>query len=192
MAQPIPANAPSALYRRLLDEEARVELIDGEAVVHAAPGMLHGFGMSGLGSDLYQAYQRGRGGPGGWWILFEVDVDVEPGVQAYRPDIAGWKRERVTRIPSQRPVPIIPDFACEVLSPSNPHWDLGPKKAGYARAGVPWYWILDPSSPRLTAHELVSGDYRPVGTVTLDASGSLPPFADLVVDLREIFPLQQE
>lgn len=188
MAQPLPLD-PIALYRRLLEADARVELIDGEVVVHAAPGMLHGFGTSGLGSDLYQAYQRGRGGPGGWWILQEVDIEMERGVQAYRPDIAGWRRERVTVIPASRPVPIVPDFVCEVLSPSNARWERGAKRDGYARAGVLHYWLLDPESQVLEAFALSGGGYRLLGTVTRESPGALEPFPALRIDLKEIFPI---
>lgn len=31
----------------------------------------------------------GRGGPGGWWILPEVEVEVELGADVVRPDVAG-------------------------------------------------------------------------------------------------------
>jgi Uma2 family endonuclease len=192
VAQPIFAPRPIDIYRRLLDEDVRVELIDGEVIVHAAPGMLHGFGASGVGSDLYQAYQRGRGGPGGWWILDEVDVYLEEALQAYRPDIAGWRRERVPRIPQERPISIVPDFVCEVLSASNARWELGPKRDGYRRAGVRWYWILDPRERKLDAHELADGEYRHVGSVTAEEPGALPPFEAVRLVMSEIFPIEGE
>jgi Uma2 family endonuclease len=189
VAQPTFPQDPVDVYQRLIDEDVRVELIDGEVIVHAAPGMLHGFGASGIGSDLYQAYQRGREGPGGWWILSEVDVEIESGAQAYRPDIASFRQERVPRIPPDRPVRVVPDFVCEVLSSSNARWDRGPKKAGYARGGVLWYWLLDPAERRLEAHQLVGGVYNVIGVVTREAAGCLPPFEDVRFDMRELFPI---
>ena len=189
MAQPTFPHEPIDVYRRLIEEDVRVELIDGEVVVHAAPGMLHGFGTSGVGSELYQAYQRGRRGPGGWWILSEIDIELDPGAQAYRPDIAGFRQERVPRIPPERPVRLVPDFVCEVLSPSNAQWDRGAKKAGYARGGVLWYWMLDPAERRLEAHQLVSGVYTPAAIVTRETPGCLPPFDDVRFDMSELFPI---
>jgi Uma2 family endonuclease len=190
VAQPIFAPTPDDIYRRLLEEESgHVELIDGEVVVHAAPGMLHSFGASAVGSDIHQAYQRGRGGPGGWWVLIEVDIELRPRAQAYRPDISGWKRERVTRIPEERPVRIRPDWVCEVLSRSTASWDLGSKRDGYAAAEVPWYWVLDPEHRILTAYQLSEGGYRVAGTVTAQAPGNLPPFEAVQFDMTEIFPL---
>lgn len=189
MAQPALPSDPIAVYRRLLDESAaRVELIGGEVVVHAAPGLAHAFGAAAIGADLYQAYQRGRGGPGGWWILPEVDVELAPS-HAYRPDIAGWRVERVPRILPERPVRIVPDFVCEVLSPTNAEWDIGPKRAGYERAGVRWYWILDPIDQRLEALELDGGRYVTSGVVTREAPGSLRPFDAVAIDMREVFPI---
>ena len=177
MTEPAPST-PLDVYLRLLDaeDEPLVELVDGEVVVHAAPGVLHSFGASGLGSDLHQFYQRGRGGPGGWWILFEVDIQLVAAAQCYRPDIAGWRQERVPRIPLQRPLEVVPDFVCEALSPTNAAWDLGPKRAGYHAAKVGWYWILDPDHKTVTAHEWTPGGYRVAGTVTDKHPGSIPPF----------------
>ncbi len=189
MAQPRLLQEPLDVYRRLLDEEVRVELIGGEVVVHTAPGMLHGFGLAGLSSDLYQSYQRGRGGPGGWWILNEVDVLLAPGMQAYRPDIAGWRAARMERVPVERPVAIVPDFVCEVLSPSNAHWERGPKKTGYERAGVSWYWLLDPAARSLEAYERVEGSYRPAGGIDANGTGRICPFEGVLLDMRQLFPI---
>ena len=193
MAQPI-ASGPYDLYLRLLqaDDEPYVELIDGEVVVHASPGMLHSFGASGLGSDLCQAYQRGRGGLGGRWILHEVDLELRPAEQCYRPDLAGWLRERVPSIPRERPLRVVPDFICETLSPSNASWDLGPKRAGYHRARVQWYWVLDPQHKTLTSHEWTEAGYRVVGAITDKSPGALPPFPEVQIDMAQLFPIDEE
>jgi Uma2 family endonuclease len=126
VAQTTLPQEPADLYQRLLEEDFRVELIDGDVVVHAAPGMLHGFGLAGLSSDLHQAYQRRKGGPGGWWILNEVDNELAPARQAYRPDIVGGRQERMQRIPAERPVKIVPDFVCVGTIESNGTGRLAP------------------------------------------------------------------
>lgn len=61
----------------------------------------------------------GRGGPGGWWIFVEVDVALGPH-DIVRPDLADWRRERLPRPGAVRPIPIAPDWVCEVLSPLVP------------------------------------------------------------------------
>jgi Uma2 family endonuclease len=193
MADPA-TSTPEDLYLRLLDmaDEPYVELIDGEVVVHASPGIVHAFGASGLGSDVYQAYQRGRGGPGGWWILDEVDIELVAAKHCYRPDLSGWRQERVPRAPRERPVRIVPDFVCETLSESNAAWDLGPKRTGYHLAKVSWYWVLDPQHKVLTAHEWTEGGYRVAGTVTGKAPGALPPFLEVTIDMGQLFPIEEE
>jgi Uma2 family endonuclease len=193
MARPLPSS-PLDLYRYLLEanDEVHVELIDGEVVVHAHPGIIHSFGCSGLGAEIYFAYQRARGGPGGWWILDEVDIELIAAKQAYRPDIAGWRKERVPKVPTERPVKIVPDWICETLSPSNAGWDLGPKRSGYHKARVHWYWVLDPEHQVLTAYEWESSAYRVAGVVTDKEPGSLAPFDAVRIDMAELFPIGTE
>jgi Uma2 family endonuclease len=40
----------------------------------------------------------------------------------------------------------VPDLIAEVVSPSNPAHGTSVKRAAYARAGVPEYWIVLPES----------------------------------------------
>ena len=98
--------------------ERRLELIDGEFVEKAAPDMPHGNAQSALGAVLRPAFSRKTGGsgpgPGGWW--FGTEVDIQLGDDGFRPDIAGWRRERMPTLTDQRPVILRPDWICEVLS----------------------------------------------------------------------------
>ena len=52
------------------------------------------------------------------------------------PDIAGWRRERMPRLPDVAHLALAPDWLCEVLSPSTETIDRGKKLAIYAREGV--------------------------------------------------------
>ena len=74
MADPAPRRATRA------DLEALPESVVGEiirGVLHTMPRprLRHGSAATVLGADLNGPYQRGRGGPGGWWIV------VEPGIE---------------------------------------------------------------------------------------------------------------
>ena len=42
------------------------------------------------------------------------------------------------------------DLVAEVVSPDDPDWDLVEKRADYAGAGIPEYWIADPRDETLT------------------------------------------
>jgi hypothetical protein len=73
------------------------EFIDGELYVSPRPAGLHTFAASNLGYDLIGPYQRGKGGPGGWWIVDEPELHL--GEDALIPDLAGWRQERMTVYP---------------------------------------------------------------------------------------------
>ncbi|MCC6551534.1 MAG: Uma2 family endonuclease [Polyangiaceae bacterium] len=72
------------------------EILGGELVRKAMPSGLHGLGQSQVVSQIGGAYNRRAGGrgPGGWWIVTEVEIQLEEH-EIYRPDVAGWRRERM-------------------------------------------------------------------------------------------------
>jgi Uma2 family endonuclease len=55
----------------------------------------------------------------------------------YRPDIVGWRRDRVPGRPAGTPIQLRPDWICEVLSPSNPDTDRVKKLNNYHLFEVP-------------------------------------------------------
>jgi Uma2 family endonuclease len=57
------------------------------------------------------------------------------------------------------------DLAIEVVSPDDPNRDYVTKRADYASAGVPEYWIVDPAEEKITILSLDNGTYREVGQV---------------------------
>ena len=54
----------------------------------------------------------------------------------------------------------LPDLVVEVLSPSTRRHDRIRKKARYAKAGVPEYWIVDTEEHFVEQHLLEGGAYR--------------------------------
>lgn len=55
------------------------------------------------------------------------------------------------------------DLVVEVLSPDDPNRDLVTKRAEYALAGVPEYWVVDPRNRSLTVLLLAGHAYREHG-----------------------------
>ena len=49
------------------------------------------------GVPLLPERERGRGGPGGWWVLDEPELHL--GAHVVVPDLAGWRKERLPSIP---------------------------------------------------------------------------------------------
>jgi Uma2 family endonuclease len=52
------------------------------------------------------------------------------------------------------------DLTVEVVSPDDPNRDYVLKRADYALAGVPEYWIIDPGAETITVLVLEGGAYR--------------------------------
>ena len=55
------------------------------------------------------------------------------------------------------------DLVLEVVSPDNPARDLVEKRADYAEADIPEYWIVNPVDETLTVLSLVNGQYTERG-----------------------------
>jgi Uma2 family endonuclease len=146
-----------------LPDDVRAELWDGELTFVPPPSAEHGRGQVGMVGAIAEPFdlRHGRGGPGGWWILTEVDVALLGDV--VRPDLAGWRRERLPSPWGQRPIEVVPDWICEVVSPSNASNDRVRKRRLYARAGVPFYWLVDPAAHTLEALALVGGAWIEAG-----------------------------
>src|SRR5438045_635357 len=125
------------------EEERRHELIDGEIVEKGAATGEHQGAETELAIHLGPLFGRRPGGgrPGGWWILIEPEVRF--GENICRPDVAGWRREKVPACPTGTPIVAIPDWTCEILS-TNKRNDLIRKKHIYHRHQVGHYWIVDP------------------------------------------------
>lgn len=92
------------------------------------------------------------------------------------PDIAGWRTPRDLGDPDIVYTTVIPDWICEVLSPSTRALDLGPKREIYADHGVGYLWFVDPTAKSLQAFELKDGDWISTGLATGQEMVSRPPF----------------
>src|SRR5207248_4244179 len=90
--------------------------------------------------EIRGAYQRGRGGPGGWWIIPEPELHLRNDVLI--PDIAGWRVDRMPTLPDTAWFELSPDWICEVLSPSTARIDRSKKLRIYAREGVSFAWFV--------------------------------------------------
>ena len=134
-----------------LPPNVRAEVINGEIVEKANPSAEHADAQGGALVHLRGLYHRRPGGekPGGWWILPEVEIELAPH-EVYRPDIAGWRRDRTPERPRGLPVKSRPDWICEVLSPSNASNDLVKKLRVYHQSHVDHYWVVDPQNETLT------------------------------------------
>ena len=121
-----------ATYQDVLDAPPHrvAEIVDGTLHTHSRPAMPHARASSMLGIELGGPFDRGRGGPGGWWIVFEPELHL--GEDILVPDVAGWRRERMPEYPATAYATLAPDWVCEVLSASMRRLDLQGKRPVYA------------------------------------------------------------
>ena len=122
----------------------------------------------------------------GWWIFGDVDVKLA-GESYLKPDVSGWRKERMPEPPDDWPLAIAPDWVCEVLSPTTEAYDRGDKAQAYAAGGVPWYWIVDPAERTVEVLELINGRWTIWGVYTDGAALALPPFDGTVVEIGGLF-----
>ena len=170
------------------EHERFYEVVDGELVRKAMPSGLHGRAQSRVVTRIGGPYDRRPGGrwPGGWWIVTEVEV-VLADHQVYRPDVIGWRRERLPELPSHAPIDVRPDWVCEVLSDSTEASDRGKKRRVYRREGVRHYWIVDPRIQTLEVYRLDDGRWRELDTYEGDAVVRAEPFESMELDLARLW-----
>jgi Uma2 family endonuclease len=163
------------------------EILDGVLYVHPRPRSRHQDRIGDLGHDLRGPFQRGRGGPGGWWILPEPGLEL-PGSPEVSPDLAGWRRERMPALP-EGPLTVVPDWVCEILSPSTRAYDVRIKRAFYARAGVRWLWYVDLDARTVAVSRLEDGRWSELGVFGEDDRMRAEPFDAIEIALGEWWPM---
>ena len=178
-----------ATYQDVLDAPPRLvaEIVDGTLYTNPRPGTLQTNARTGLGGFLSETFRYGRGGPGGWWILDEPELLL--GEDILVPDIAGWRRERMSKLLTGAYFTLAPDWVREVLSPSTRALDLGGKRAVYARKGISYLWLVDPDARSLEAFELFGSEWILIDALFDDALVSLPHYEAISFDLGDLWPL---
>lgn len=172
------------------DLEALPEGVVGQIIhgtLHASPRptIRHARSSSKLGGILDGPFDTGRGGPGGWIILDEPELHL--GTHVLVPDLAGWRRERMPRVPDGAFVEIAPNWVCEILSVSTAAIDRGQKVPIYAGQGVSHVWLIDPVAQTLEVLRLDGSTYRAVQTLSGSDEIRAEPFEAIALPLGELW-----
>ncbi len=178
-----------SLYDRLmsLPDNLVGEILDGRLHTQPRPSGPHARAETILGSELSDPFDRGKGGPGGWWILIEPEVHFIRDREVAVPDLAGWRRERMPQIPSGHRFEVTPDWVCEILSPATESKDRRIKMPLYARYGVPYLWLIDPERHSLEAYALQQGDWQPIVQHQRKVSVAVSPFDAVEIELGDLW-----
>jgi Uma2 family endonuclease len=172
-----------ATYDDLLQvpEHLVAEIINGRLVTHPRPRPRHARAGSSLGDELVGPFDKGRGGPGGWWILDEPELHL--GEDVLVPDLAGWRRERMPSLPETAWFELAPNWVCEILSPGTARLDRVEKLPKYANAGVSHAWLIDPDIRTLEVYENQNGKWLLLAAFENDDQVRIAPFDAIEIEL---------
>ncbi|MFN8525499.1 MAG: Uma2 family endonuclease [Chloroflexota bacterium] len=160
----------------ILDEDARVELIEGEIIQMAPIGPDHMFAVVGANAALLRRFDDVA------WVSPQNPIRIGDRSQP-QPDLV------LLRIRGGRDATMIPSVDDVILvievSDTTLHYDRGVKLPLYARAGIPEVWQVDVAHQLVYCHREPGDDgYRVVQT--LRAGDRIAPLAfpdrDLAVD----------
>lgn len=166
-----------------LPEQEMPEIIDGKPYYRAAPRMRHSAAATEIIGEL-RSLQKGS--LSGWWILSELDVRLSP-QRVVRPDVCGYRKERLPELVEDWPLDLRPDWVCEILSSGTARYDRGTKSKAYADAGIPWYWLVDPQERTVEVLELQGGRWALHGCFGDGETLALPPFDGCEISISDLF-----
>ena len=150
------------------DDDAHYELIEGEIIEMAPPGGEHGT----LAGEIYYYFR-----------LFDRDRQlgvptVETGYHPLEdrsillsPDAAFTRAECAPNPFPKTWVPVMPDLAVEIKSPSNTMAELRRKAGIYLKHGTQLVWLVIPDSESVEVCRL--DDTGEIQSEIVDSSGSL-------------------
>lgn len=150
------------------------------------PARPHTAMASALAAQLLTAFQLAKGGPRGWWVLFEPEVHLARHVLV--PDIAGWRKDEVPTLDrelahfDERPA-----WVSEVLSPSTERVDRIEKLRIHHELGVAHAWLVDPEHHTLEVHSRSDAGYVLTHAFEGEESVAAPPFEALPLELGTLW-----
>jgi Uma2 family endonuclease len=169
----------------LLPDSDRRELIDGRLVETEMPTELHEHIVACL-TFYFRAWVRVHGGhayASGYKVRIDARHGFFPDVQLYHP------RNRAQRT-RQGLVDGAPDVVVEVLSEGSAAYDKKAKLVGYARIGVPEYWVISPEEGSLERLVLRRGKYVVEAVLTAGDVLTVARFPGLQVPMDELVTLE--
>jgi Uma2 family endonuclease len=161
------------------------ELIDGELYVSPLPALPQALAATELLGALRGPSRKGRRAPGSWRLVY--DPELRLGEDVLVPDLAGWRRERIPRMPRRAVFTLAPDWVCEVLSASTWTLDREAKLPVYARHGVRHVWLVDPDTCTLEVLRLEGAHYLPMTSHSGQVQVHAEPFETLALELAHLW-----
>lgn len=131
----------------------RLELFDGVPVEHLGVSMRHGYLGFEIGLSLGVFVKRHR--PGRFFSSDTQFTLARNPDTVVKPDLSFIREERMPPVEEHDRISrIAPDFAVEVISPTDRMGDVIAKVGRYQAAGVPLVWVVDPVARTVAVYEL--------------------------------------
>jgi Uma2 family endonuclease len=159
----------------------RLELVDGEIAVSPSPAPNHSHVVVNLLTILNSHIIQNA--------LGELHQDVDTLLDDFnirRPDILFYSNDNLDLI-GEKFMEGPPDLAVEVISPTSVNIDRKTKFAQYRKAGVSFYWIVDPQLKTVEGWELKNRRYVPIGRAQGTTTISMAPFPALEIPLARLW-----
>jgi Uma2 family endonuclease len=176
-----------ATYQDVIDapEHKVAEILDGELFLSPRPAPQHAHATMVLAGIFAPFLNAPQNSTEGWIILVEPEVHM--GANVVVPDLGGWKRQRMPRLPKDAYFPLAPDWVCEVLSPSTEKIDRSRKLRIYAREGVPHLWFVNPVLRVLEVFRLTQAGFVETAVYTEDDVAHAEPFDAVEIELSRLW-----
>lgn len=165
-----------------ITEPGRYDVIDGDLYQMPPAGGEHGEIEMTIGALLWQFVRHHRlgkvySGDTGFILSRDPLVWLSPDAAFVRADRLPPPEERAGFLP------LAPDLAVEIVSPSDRPALVSRKVQEYLRAGTRLVWVVEPRTRTITIHRLDQPASVYTATDEIDAGDILPGFRVAVTDL---------
>lgn len=174
-----------------LPSNVRGEILLGELVVSPRPSPIHQKAMAEMTIGLGSKRGGGEGSGEGWIFLTEPELHLED--QIVVPDIAAWRVGRVSpEFYSRASISLLPDWVCEIQSPSTARLDRVTKRRVYLNLKIPYYWLIDPIAHTLEALKATPSQWLVMASCGGNERVRVEPFEDMELDLQTFWAPEAE
>lgn len=176
-----------ALYKEFMAVPSNMiaEILNGKLITQPRPAPRHSRAAAVLGSKVGAPFDFNDDGPGGWAFFTEPELHLDSDILV--PDLAAWRRERMTTLPDTAYFTTAPDWICEVLSPSTIMYDKLEKRDIYGQHNVQYLWFVDPIAQTLEAFELIDKRWTLLKTFGHDVEVAIAPFEAVPFALKSLW-----
>jgi Uma2 family endonuclease len=161
-------------------EDKRYELDDGELIEMTRPAYKHNRVLGILFGELHVYFRKHRTGE----ALISENLYALSANTRRAPDVAIILGDRKDELNDSKVIPIVPDIAAEVLSPSETPRMIHRKLKQYFEAGVKEVWLIDPEAREV---EVWTGPRLPDRALSAAEALASPLLPEFALPLAELF-----